>query len=277
MNVKISPEFWSDPDIENLSPETKLAVLWLLTNPRVNLVGYAEISEKRFCFDTGLKPEALAEPFKALPKSFIRDERGYWIRAFIRHQFGQGEPLLRNNYCKPLLRDLKALASPSVVLLVLNEYPELKTVFTEGESAKGLGSPTQAPEQNRTEQLRTAKLRTAQGGAGGGIGRQPSDLAEAVAFFATLSAPEAEAVKFFNHYEANGWKQGGRAALRSWHSAARSWVIRWREGGGGQGSKISPGGGAPAGGGGSDLPQGAGGVCLPDPPAESTAGEGGAL
>ncbi len=79
------------------------------------------------------------------------------------------------------------------------------------------------------------------------LGR-PADLKEVIAFFAELQAPEAEAATFFDHYEANGWKQGGRAVIKSWRSAAKGWVRRWRDGfGGGSGKKNTPGGGPPGG------------------------------
>lgn len=270
MNVKISPEFWSDPGIELLSSEAKLATLWMLTNPRLNFVGFAEISEKRFTFETGLDVKALTEVFEALPKSFRRDARGYWIRAFIRRQFGQGESLLRNNFCKPLVRDLKALASPSVVLWVLDEYPELEThpeVGVKGEALRKSSGSTTGGQRAEQSRVRAEKERSGAARQGDpkppapepADGRRPADLAVAVAYFLELGSTEAQAALFFDHYEANDWKQGGRAALRSWRAAARNWVRRSQDGGG-PGSKNSAGNVPPAGG----PPAGAGGLIVPD-------------
>ena len=59
---------------------------------------------------------------------------------------------------------------------------------------------------------------------------RPHNLPEVIAYFASKGAPEAEAATFFDHYEANGWKQGGRAAIKSWRSAANNWVRRWQDG-----------------------------------------------
>lgn len=44
-----------------------------------------------------------------------------------------------------------------------------------------------------------------------------------------IKLPEMEAVKFFNHYEANGWKPGGKCGMLSWHASLRNWRIRWAE------------------------------------------------
>jgi hypothetical protein len=58
---------------------------------------------------------------------------------------------------------------------------------------------------------------------------RPADLAEVEAFArATLGvaiAPD-ECAKFFDHFEANGWRQGGRTPLRSWQAAFRNWARR---------------------------------------------------
>lgn len=87
----------------------------------------------------------------------------------------------------------------------------------------------------------------------------PPKAADVAAYFVEIGSTEAEAARFFDHYEANGWRQGGRAALRSWRAAARNWVRRSRDGGS-PGSKNSSGVVAPPGG----LPPGAGGLILPD-------------
>jgi len=31
---------------------------------------------------------------------------------------------------------------------------------------------------------------------------------------------------FFNHFESNGWKVGGKAAMKNWKAAAKNWIAR---------------------------------------------------
>jgi hypothetical protein len=50
-------------------------------------------------------------------------------------------------------------------------------------------------------------------------------LNEAIAFFRSENYPELEAKKFFNHFESNGWKVGGKAPMKDWHAAARNWML----------------------------------------------------
>jgi len=38
--------------------------------------------------------------------------------------------------------------------------------------------------------------------------------------------PDQEGLKFFHHYEANGWLVGGRSPMRNWKAACHSWVMK---------------------------------------------------
>tara|TARA_R110002020_G_scaffold97708_2_gene233151 strand:+ start:738 stop:1409 length:672 start_codon:yes stop_codon:yes gene_type:complete len=40
---------------------------------------------------------------------------------------------------------------------------------------------------------------------------------------------EMEAKKFFNHYQANGWKVGGRAPMENWQASASNWLLKAQE------------------------------------------------
>lgn len=144
MNAKIKPEFWSDSDIESLSPESKLATIWLMTNS--DIVGICNLSQKRFSYDTGLDPEALERAIKALPRAFVRTPKGIWSRNFIRHQFGDGESLRRNNLFRAILQELADYGCGELTQLVADEYDCIKTILTHG-SCKG----SQALTKNKGE------------------------------------------------------------------------------------------------------------------------------
>jgi hypothetical protein len=56
---KIHHSFWTDPDIESLTPEQKYFYLWLITNPAVNQIGLYEFSVRRASFETGYNAETI--------------------------------------------------------------------------------------------------------------------------------------------------------------------------------------------------------------------------
>lgn len=53
----VSTSFWSDPFIEELSPEAKLLYLYLITNDKTNMLGVYESSIKKMSFETDISKE----------------------------------------------------------------------------------------------------------------------------------------------------------------------------------------------------------------------------
>jgi hypothetical protein len=50
-------------------------------------------------------------------------------------------------------------------------------------------------------------------------------LEEVYIFFKEKGFPEQEAEKFFNYFQSNGWKVGGKAPMKDWQAAARNWML----------------------------------------------------
>lgn len=57
----------------------------------------------------------------------------------------------------------------------------------------------------------------------------PSNLDEVLIFFKKEKFPQAEAEKFYNHYQSNGWKVGGKTPMEDWQAAARKWMLNRAE------------------------------------------------
>ena len=53
----------------------------------------------------------------------------------------------------------------------------------------------------------------------------PPSLAEIKSFWEREEL-KGDYEEFFNHFESNGWKVGGRAPMKSWNHAARNWAKR---------------------------------------------------
>ena len=50
-------------------------------------------------------------------------------------------------------------------------------------------------------------------------------LSQVQEFFNAHVYPEMEAGKFFHHYQANGWRQGGKTLITDWQAAAHKWIL----------------------------------------------------
>jgi len=136
MKTFILPSFWSDRDVEGLSPEQKLTLLWIFTNPQMNVCGYFETSPKRFSFDTGLDPRHLKETVEALPRALkpFQGDTIIYARRFIRHQFGGGEQLTKNNIFKSIVTRFGGIQIPGLKAAILEDYPEIDKESQENES-----------------------------------------------------------------------------------------------------------------------------------------------
>jgi hypothetical protein len=44
-------------------------------------------------------------------------------------------------------------------------------------------------------------------------------------YFESKGALATEAQRFFNHFESNGWKVGGKSPMKDWQAAARNWIL----------------------------------------------------
>lgn len=139
MKPMIDQAFWSDPDIEGAKAGVKLTALWLITNSQTNLLGVCGASEGRFKFETGLDDKALTSTLEALPRAFTRVGSLIFVRNYIRHQFGSGEKLKRNNFFVALKSLFVSIKDEELKVAVLKEYPEFNEALMEG--FEGLTKP----------------------------------------------------------------------------------------------------------------------------------------
>lgn len=57
-------------------------------------------------------------------------------------------------------------------------------------------------------------------------GFQKPDMPEIKLWFAKAGMPMAEAERFFNYYDSNGWRVG-KNPMKSWHGAASNWKLNF--------------------------------------------------
>lgn len=60
-------------------------------------------------------------------------------------------------------------------------------------------------------------------------GQKPKNENETVDFFLRNKWPATEGQKFYNHYQAIGWKVGGKTPMEDWQASAKNWMLKYRE------------------------------------------------
>ncbi|MDD4426952.1 MAG: hypothetical protein PHG64_00935 [Paludibacter sp.] len=53
----------------------------------------------------------------------------------------------------------------------------------------------------------------------------PPDLKDIETYFLQQKSTTTEAEKFYNYFQSNGWKVGGKAPMKDWKASARNWLI----------------------------------------------------
>jgi hypothetical protein len=53
----------------------------------------------------------------------------------------------------------------------------------------------------------------------------PPMLDDVLCYFTEQNSFETEATKFFNYFQSNGWKVGGKTPMKDWQAAARNWML----------------------------------------------------
>jgi uncharacterized phage protein (TIGR02220 family) len=143
MSPKIHSSFWSDGEVENLTPEQKFAFLWIMTNSQINVCGFCEATGRRFTFETGLPVAALESTLKALPRSLkhFPDAGVIYVRKFIRHQFGDNDKLVRNHIFKSIVGECKSITIPGLLEAIIADYPVIRNAIS-GCNSDSFGSPS---------------------------------------------------------------------------------------------------------------------------------------
>ncbi len=147
MKPYIHSAFWSDSEVEVQLAEVKLCALWVITNSQRSVLGVCQTTGRRFSFETGLEARVLDGVCDALPGMFRRVGRAIFIRGFIRHQFGSGEKLIRNNWFKALAAEFLNIKNKELRAAILEEYPEFLEVgknFKERKAADDAGEKPEA-------------------------------------------------------------------------------------------------------------------------------------
>ncbi|MCU4176981.1 hypothetical protein [Carboxylicivirga sp. N1Y90] len=57
------------------------------------------------------------------------------------------------------------------------------------------------------------------------VGFKKPELIDVKSYFQEKEINEMEAVRFFNYFESNGWKVGGKSPMKDWSAAARNWIL----------------------------------------------------
>ncbi len=193
---------WDDPWFRGLKPPEKLLFLFLVDS--CNNAGFYEIDMPSMVFKTGMTEGAIQGACKGLARGIKGASEWLWIRNFLRHQ--KNYPLNPENPAHKQIIELCKDQSERFL-----ECPEFKE-FARGfkGASKGLASPIGIGNGKGT-----GKERGVQRG-------KPESEQEVIDYLLSLSLPKSDGEYFWNHWEGNGWQNGGKS-IQDWKATVRSW------------------------------------------------------
>jgi len=162
----ISPTFWSDPFVEELTPSEKLLYIYLFSNEHVSNIGVTEASIRKVAFETGIDASSVSAfigQMSSLGK-VVHDGGQILAVNFIRNQTKFGKDKISEKLVANLQRLFDELDSPVIRYTLWKRYPDVFSHVEEPEIpyAKGIDTPSPSvdtlsmgyqPEKSATDTL----------------------------------------------------------------------------------------------------------------------------
>jgi uncharacterized phage protein (TIGR02220 family) len=191
---------WDDLWFRALTGIEKLVFFYVID--RCNNAGFWERDDESLAFHTRLSPAHIEGAWKGLNRGLLEASGWVWVRRFLRHQ--KNENLSIDN---PAHKQIISLISDQVERFSdVSEFSEFLAPY------KGLLSPI------------GIGTGTGQGkGTGKGSAEGKPESREAAHEYGAEIGMSAEAVdSWFDHFESNGWRVSGKAAMKDWRAGLRN-------------------------------------------------------
>jgi hypothetical protein len=140
----ISPSFWSDPFVEELTPSEKLLYIYLFSNEHVSNIGVTEASIRKMAFETGVDASSVSAfigQMSSLGK-VVHDGGQILAVNFIRNQTKFGKDKISEKLVANLQRLFDELESPSIRYTLWKRYPDVFNHVAEVEIPYPKGTDT---------------------------------------------------------------------------------------------------------------------------------------
>jgi hypothetical protein len=193
---QLHTSFWQDTFILSLTPEEKYFYIYILTNSKTKQCGIYELPIRIAEMETGYNRETVEK----LIRKFIEMEK-------VKYDWTTSEIAIRNwvRYNPD--------TNPKIQVCVSKELQSVKNrdLIAYVYPMDRLSQQEQEEEEEQEENKGIAKTK---------FSRPTSQ--DVYELFQEKNHPE-EGERFFNYYEANGWRVG-RNPMKNWRAAAANWI-----------------------------------------------------
>lgn len=206
----VDAKFWTDPKIRNFDSDTKLAALYLVTNPHTHLGGIYYLPMPIMSLETGISQRRLDTLWDTLSGAdFARNDGKnsvVWVIRMFKYQ-GQGK-----KHAISVSNQLKTLHNSFLIKEFLQTYPVISPYFSDRVSMgyPEIGAQDKEQDKEQDKSIHSVKNRFVQ------------PTIEEVRAYCLERAKGVNAEAWMDHYTANGWKVG-KNPMKDWRAAVRQW------------------------------------------------------
>jgi len=206
---KIHIKFWSDPFMQELTPEQRYFYLFLLTNDKTKQCGIYEITKRQMVYDTGYNIDTVGK----LLDLFISKDK-------IRYNPETNEIAIKN------WKKYNDSTSPKVQICV---NQELKSVKDRGMIEYLYSMDTESQENKNKNKNKKENKDSIEVFKNSNLNRQPviPTKAEVWEVFSRGSGTKEMAKAFYEKYEGTGWFLGS-SPITNFTSLANKFIDNWK-------------------------------------------------
>lgn len=207
---KIHTQFWSDPFMQELTPEQKYFYLFLLTNDKTKQCGIYEITKRQICYDTGYNIDTVSK----LLEYFIKGGK-------IRYNSETNEIAIKN------WKKYNGSTSPKVQSCINQELKSIKDKsmieYLYSMDTKSQEKKNKIQEEEREKELGNPSL------LGSNLTKQPNipTKNEVWEVFSSAGGTKEMAKSFFEKHDGTGWFING-SPITNFRSLANKFIDNWK-------------------------------------------------
>lgn len=214
----IDTKFWEDNYITDLTANQRYLFLYFLTCPSSNIAGIYEITLKKISFETSLPiPE-----IENILKQFSNDKKIYYfdgwvyLKNFERYQLERGSSKIVkgiDNIKEKLPNKIKEKIA-NISDNISYQYPIKAYQYPSNYSDSDSDSISPLPPFKKNPTISPPQ---------NGKNRFIPPTFEMVKKYCDERKNNIDPERFINYYESKGWVVGGKAKMKNWQAAVRTW------------------------------------------------------
>lgn len=209
-------EKWHDPWFRSLPAPAKLVFIYL--TDRCNNAGFLELDKELLIIMTKLRTDHLdgeKGAFKALERGIKEADGWVWVRRFLHHQKNA-----ELNPANPAHKQIIVMLKEQVARFgKCDEFISFISPYLE---VLGLTSPNDGASKPHRYSTGKGKGKEEEGSREKKPAFLKPTIEAVIEYGKEIGLEKTQCESWYDHFEANGWRVGGKTKMVKWHASLRN-------------------------------------------------------